>query len=81
MISKVSILKIDDSIFKTVKESIDLIGGINSYVKKGDVVLIKPNLAYPYPPPATTNPKVVEAIAKLCIIFSVTSFSASGILP
>ncbi|MBN2072928.1 MAG: DUF362 domain-containing protein [Actinobacteria bacterium] len=88
MISKVSILKINDSIFETVKKSIDLIGGINSYVKEGDIVLIKPNLAYPYPPPATTNPEVVESIAKLCVkagagqvnIGDSTSYSCKNIL-
>ena len=35
--------------------------------KKGQRVLLKPNLAYPYPPPATTDPRVVAAVARLCL--------------
>ena len=30
-------------------------------------MVVKPNLAYPYPPPATTDPSVVEAVARLCV--------------
>lgn len=54
---------IDDA----VRQAVDLIGGISSFVKPGDRVVIKPNLAYPCPPPATTDPAVVEAVARLCV--------------
>lgn len=61
----VSIVKVADSIYDAVKKSIDLIGGMSSFIKKGDVIMIKPNLAYPYAPPATTDPRVVAAIVRL----------------
>ena len=52
---------------EAVRKAVDLIGGISFFVKPGDRVVVKPNLAYPYPPPATTDPSVVEAVARLCV--------------
>jgi uncharacterized protein (DUF362 family) len=52
---------------RAVRKAVELIGGISSFVKPGDRVVVKPNLAYPYPPPATTDPSVVEAVARLCV--------------
>lgn len=57
---------------KIVTRALDLIGGIESIVKKGDVVLIKPNLGYPEAegmPPWTcvTDFMVVEALTRLCL--------------
>lgn len=64
--TKVSIVKINqESIYDAVKRAVDLIGGFKSIIKNGDKVFLKPNLAYPYPPPATTDPRVVEAVTKL----------------
>ena len=64
--SNVSIIKvIQDDIYSAVKSAVDLIGGMSSYVKKGNTVMIKPNMAYPYPPPATTDPRVVGAVVRL----------------
>ena len=64
--SIVSLVRKTDSIYDAVKASVDLLGGMNKFVKKGDKVILKPNLAYPYPPPATTDPRVVNAVVKLC---------------
>jgi len=64
-ITEVSIVKRTDSIYEAVKKAVDLIGGMSKYVKKGNSVMIKPNLAYPYPPPATTDPRVVAAVVRL----------------
>ena len=52
---------------EAVRKAVELIGGISFFVKSGDRVVVKPNLAYPYPPPATTDPSVVEAVARLCV--------------
>jgi len=43
-------------------------GGIGSFIQKGDVVVIKPNVAFDRPPAlgATTNPEVLKALARLC---------------
>ena len=63
----VSIAKVrDEQIYEAVKTAVDLVGGMQSYVKEGDRVTLKPNLAYPYPPPATTDPRVVKAVTQLC---------------
>jgi uncharacterized protein (DUF362 family) len=65
--ARVAVVKVREAaIDKAVREAIDHVGGISTYVKKGQKVLIKPNLAYPYPPPATTDPRVVQAIVRLC---------------
>jgi len=53
-----------------VRKAIDTLGGIKRFVKKGDNVILKPNIGpairtYEYA--ATTNPWVVAAVAKLCL--------------
>ncbi|MFC2005935.1 DUF362 domain-containing protein [Chloroflexota bacterium] len=35
---------------KVIREGLELLGGIGSIVKKGDTVVIKPNMGYPEPP-------------------------------
>lgn len=84
----VSISKVTNSIPDAVRQVVDLLGGMRRFVKKGDRVIVKPNLAYPYPPPATTDPRVVEAVATLCAeagagavwIGDSTSYSCKDIL-
>ena len=56
---------------KVIKKGLDLIGGINSVVKKGDMVLLKPNLGYPEAPgmppwTCTTDAMVLAALTELC---------------
>ncbi len=50
-----------------VKEAINLLGGILSFVKPGERILIKPNLLSPKEPEraVTTHPKIVKTIIKL----------------
>jgi len=53
-----------------VRKAIDTLGGIKRFVKKGDNVILKPNIGpairtYEYA--ATTNPWVVAAVVKLCL--------------
>ena len=53
-----------------VREAVDLLGGMKRFVKKGDNVIIKPNIGpamrtYEYA--ATTNPWLVAAVVKLCL--------------
>ena len=47
--SVVSIVKGKD-VDKMLREAIDLIGGIESFVKPGDIVLVKPNAHGAHPP-------------------------------
>ncbi|MDF1562129.1 MAG: DUF362 domain-containing protein [Deltaproteobacteria bacterium] len=51
-----------------VRGAIDAIGGMPRFVKPGDVVLIKPNVAFGRAAPlgATTNPEVLAALIHLC---------------
>jgi uncharacterized protein (DUF362 family) len=43
-------------------------GGIQKFISKQDVVVIKPNISWARPPDlaATTNPEVLEAVVELC---------------
>ena len=45
------------------------LGGMNAFVKKGQTVVIKPNIAWDKPPeiPANTNPDLVAAIVRECL--------------
>jgi len=53
---------------KTVDKAIELLGGIERFVKPGDVVAIKPNVAFASPPMlgATANPDLVAEVVRLC---------------
>jgi len=67
----VSIVKSDmpvdeGTIIKMIRHVIDLVGGIEKYVKKGDKVVIKPNLFAPYPPPISVDRRVIGALVALC---------------
>jgi len=50
-----------------VEAAIDAIGGIGRFVQSGDVVVIKPNVAFERAAPlaATTNPEVLSALIHL----------------
>ncbi|HUV05084.1 MAG TPA: DUF362 domain-containing protein [Armatimonadota bacterium] len=58
----------DGSAEALVKKAIDGLGGIKKFVKRGNSVVIKPNLAWARIPheAATTNPQVISALIKLC---------------
>jgi uncharacterized protein (DUF362 family) len=54
---------------KTVRAAVGALGGMERFVKKGDVVLIKPNVAFDRPAAlaATTHPDALRAVAKLVL--------------
>ena len=71
--SKVSIIKnqgtpTDREVYEMVKKSIDLLGGIESIITKGDTVALKPNVVTGElsGPGVTTDKRIVEALIKLC---------------
>jgi len=68
MLSIVSIVQ-DDNAGQAVRRAVDLIGGIEAFVKPQDKIVIKPNLttALPSDTGLTTDPKVVETLIDLCI--------------
>jgi len=52
------------------RRAIAAIGGIERFVKKGNDVIIKPNVCtayYPFEYAATTNPEVIAALVQLCL--------------
>ncbi len=52
-----------------VRGAIDAIGGIGRFINRGDVVVVKPNVAFDRAPPlgATSNPAVVAALIRALI--------------
>jgi uncharacterized protein (DUF362 family) len=52
----------------TVDKAIELLGGIERFVKPGETVAIKPNVAFATPAMlcATTNPELVAEVVRLC---------------
>ena len=53
-----------------LKKSLDVIGGITHYIKPGDVVLVKPNVAFDRAPHlgATTHPAIMEALVQMLLV-------------
>src|SRR4030042_5672884 len=71
MKSSVSIVKCqnydEEKVLSSLRRSIDLIGGIQNFVKKGHHVLLKPNLLYGKSPEkaVTTHPAIVEGVIEI----------------
>lgn len=53
---------------KITRAAIDAIGGIKRFVSRGDIVVVKPNIAWDRTPEqaANTNPEVVAAVVQMC---------------
>jgi uncharacterized protein (DUF362 family) len=53
---------------KTLDKAIELLGGIERFVRPGETVAIKPNVAFASPPMlgATANPELVAEVVRLC---------------
>ena len=53
---------------KTLNKAIELLGGIERFVKPGETVAIKPNAAFASPPMlgATARPELVAEVVRLC---------------
>ena len=54
---------------ETVNLGLKALGGIETFIKKGDRVLIKVNAAFATPPilSATTNPELLSEVVRLCL--------------
>ncbi|MDZ7272159.1 MAG: DUF362 domain-containing protein [candidate division KSB1 bacterium] len=54
---------------ENVRHALNLLGGIGAFVRRGDVVVVKPNMSWDRLPEqaANTNPEVVAEIVRLCI--------------
>ena len=51
------------------KEAISSLGGIQRFISRGDVVIVKPNIGWDRTPQqaACTNPEVVKTLVELCL--------------
>ncbi|OPX33656.1 hypothetical protein B1H10_05390 [candidate division KSB1 bacterium 4484_188] len=51
-----------------VEEALKAFGGMNTFISRGDVVVVKPNIGWDRAPQfaANTNPEVVSAVVKAC---------------
>jgi hypothetical protein len=58
----------EDQALAMVKRALDEMGGVERFITKGDVVVIKPNVAFDKNPDlaATTQPETVAAVVRLC---------------
>lgn len=56
-----------DTVENAVRRAVDLLGGIGSFVRPGERILLKPNLLGPHSPEeaVTTHPAIVRAMAEL----------------
>ena len=54
-----------EDVSRMVERAIDLIGGMSRLGVSGARTLVKPNVVWGEPPPATTDPRVVKAVALL----------------
>ena len=61
--TRVGVVK-EATIQESVREAISLAGGL-SFIKPGDVVLVKPNVNSYDPYPGTTNPEVVAEVVRM----------------
>jgi uncharacterized protein (DUF362 family) len=66
-LSVVSIVRVEDDIYNSVKKAVELAGGLG--LKKGDTVVLKPNVKNQSPPGygVVTDPKLIEALMNLVI--------------
>ncbi len=64
----ISVVKGSDRI-RTLNKAIELLGGIERFIRPGETVAIKPNVAFASPPmlAATTHPDLVAELVRLCL--------------
>lgn len=73
MKAKVAVLRCDSyeqaTVERAVEDLLDFLGGLSSWVRPGDRVLLKPNLLIGRPPEdgVTTHPALVRSMAKLIL--------------
>ena len=75
---KIAVVKGGDRL-KTINLAFKAIGGIETFIKKGDRVLLKVNAAFASPPvlSATTNPQLLEEVARLCYAAGASSVAVT----
>ncbi|ADV61226.1 protein of unknown function DUF362 [Isosphaera pallida ATCC 43644] len=58
----------EEQAFRMVKAGMEALGGVESFITRGDVVVVKPNVAFDKNPDlaATTQPDTIAAVVRLC---------------
>ena len=58
----------EEQALKMIKAALDEMGGVEQFITKGDVVVLKPNVAFDKNPDlaATTQPDTIAAVVRLC---------------
>jgi uncharacterized protein (DUF362 family) len=66
---KISGEGVPQNIAAAVKKVLEPLGGMRAFVKKGQSVLLKPNVGFPIPPElhATTSPWMIRAVARMAL--------------
>lgn len=62
---KVAKVKFKENLKESILKAVNLIGGFERFIKKGEVVLIKPNFNTGDPPPASTDLEFLKAVVEL----------------
>ena len=62
---KVSKVKVEKDLKEAILEAVNLIGGFSKFIKKGEVVLLKPNFNTADPFPASTDFEFLKAVVEL----------------
>ncbi|MFO8031943.1 MAG: DUF362 domain-containing protein [Desulfohalobiaceae bacterium] len=62
------LVEVQGSPDKATKAAVQALGGMSRFVKKGQKVVIKPNMSFDQPPEmaTTTHPQVVQTLAQMC---------------
>ena len=69
--SKVAVIRCrsyeEASVYEAVKKGVDLLGGINTFVKSGEKIILKPNVLVGSDPSksVTTHPSVLKGVGRL----------------
>lgn len=61
----VSKIKSSANLKESIQKSVDLIGGFQKVIEKGDEILLKPNYNSADPPPASSEPEFLKAVVEL----------------
>jgi len=67
--NKVAKVKSEKNLKEAISKAVDLIGGFKKFIKKGDVVFLKPNFNTADPYPASTDLEFLKAIGELVYSF------------
>ena len=63
--SQVAKIEVGDNLKESIKEVVSQVGGFSSFIKKGEVVLLKPNFNTSDPYPASTDISFLKSVVEL----------------